>query len=198
MKQVLYVEDSATSQLLMRKYVAGMCELTITPSLRMALSMLTERKFDLLISDFLFPEGDALDLIQLARKNDATKDLPIIVISGSMDGALLSRVLKAGANEGLSKPLATEEFRAVVTRMLSAPYVRSLEQAISSVTCFQWAVRGTISQYCPELNLLFSAPTKDEVSKRMLVALQEQLAQGADIGYTNHEVVVTHVVQDGD
>lgn len=179
----------------MRKYIAGMCELTITPSLRMAMSLLTERTFDLLISDFLFPEGDALDLIQFSRKNETTKAMPIIVISGSMDGALLSRVLKAGANEGLSKPLATEEFRAVVTRMLSDPYVRSMERAISSITCFQWAVRGSISQYCPELNLLFTGATKDEVSKKMLAALQERLAQGADIGYTNHEVVVTHVVQ---
>jgi len=195
MKQVLYVEDSATSQLLMRKYVAGMCELTITPSLRMAMSLLSERKFDLLISDFIFPEGDALDLIQLSRKSEATKDMPIIVISGSMDGALLSRVLKAGANEGLSKPLATDEFRAVVTRMMSDPYVRSMERAICSVTCFQWAVRGSVSQYCPELNLLFTAATKDEVSKHMLAALQERLAQGADVGYTNHEMVVTHVVQ---
>jgi len=195
MKQVLYVEDSATSQLLMRKYVAGMCELTITPSLRMAMSLLSERKFDLLISDFIFPEGDALDLIQLSRKSEATKDMPIIVISGSMDGALLSRVLKAGANEGLSKPLATDEFRAVVTRMMSDPYVRSMERAICSVTCFQWAVRGSVSQYCPELNLLFTAATKDEVSKQMLAALQERLTQGADVGYTNHEMVVTHVVQ---
>jgi CheY-like chemotaxis protein len=195
MKQVLYVEDSATSQLLMRKYVAGMCELTITPSLRMAMSLLGERKFDLLISDFIFPEGDALDLIQFSRKSEATKDMPIIVISGSMDGALLSRVLKAGANEGLSKPLATSEFRAVVTRMMSEPYVRSMERAICSVTCFQWSVRGSVSQYCPELNLLLTGTTKDEVSKQMLTALQERLAQGADVGYTNHEMVVTHVVQ---
>lgn len=194
MKQVLYVEDSATSQLLMRKYVAGMCELTITPSLRMAMTLLGERKFDLLISDFIFPEGDALDLIQFSRKTEATKDMPIVVISGSMDGALLSRVIKAGANEGLSKPLATDEFRAVVTRMLSDPYVRSMERAICSVSCFQWSVRGSISQYCPELNLLFTGASKDEVSRRMLAALQERLAQGADVGYTNHEMVVTHVV----
>ncbi|MBK9990403.1 MAG: response regulator, partial [Verrucomicrobia bacterium] len=193
MKQVLYVEDSATSQLLMRKYVAGMCELTITPSLRMAATLLVERKFDLLISDFIFPEGDALDLIQFSRKSEATKDMPIIVISGSMDGALLSRVIKAGANEGLSKPLATDEFRAVVTRMMSDPYVRSMERAICSVTCFQWSVRGSISQFCPELNLLFTGASKDEVSKRMLAALHERLAQGADVGYTNHEMVVTHV-----
>lgn len=171
MKQVLYVEDSATSQLLMRKYLAGICELTITPSLRMAVSLLGERQFDLLISDFLFPEGDALDLIQQARKTDALKAMPIIVISSSMDGALLSRVLKAGANEGLSKPLNTAEFRNVVTRMLNEPYVRSMERAISSVTCFQWASRGVIFQYCPELNLTVSGQTKDEVSRQMQAAL---------------------------
>lgn len=197
MKQVLYVEDSATSQLLMRKYLAGLCELTITPSLRMAMSMLNERKFDLLICDFLFPEGDALDLIQLARKNENTKNTPIVVISSAMDGALLSRVLKAGANEGLSKPLNTGEFRGVINRMLTDPYVRSMDRAISSVTCFQWAKRGTIHQYCPELDLTVSGATKDEVTRRMQTALQDRLAQGAELGYTNHESLVTHVVQGG-
>jgi len=195
MKQALYVEDSATSQLLMRKYLAGLCELTITPSLSMASSLLAERRFDLMISDFLFPEGDALELIRQVRLIDAIKTMPVIVVSSSMDGALLSRVLKAGANEGMSKPLPTAEFRVVVMRMLEDPYVRSLERAICSVTCFQWATRGAVSQFCPELNLTVTGRTKDDVSKRMLAALQERLAQGTDLGYTSHEVVVTHVVQ---
>ncbi|MFT3782907.1 MAG: response regulator [Nibricoccus sp.] len=195
MKQVLYVEDSATSQLLMRKYLAGICELTITPSLRMAVSLLTERKFDLLISDFLFPEGDALDLIQTARRSEALKGMPVVVISSSMDGALLSRVLKAGANEGLSKPLNTAEFRLVVTRMLSDPYVRSIDRAICSVTCFQWAIRGMVYQFCPELDLKVSATSKEEVTKLMQTALHDRLAQGAELGYTNHESLVTHVIQ---
>jgi len=197
MKQVLYVEDSATSQLLMRKYLAGMCELTVTPSLRMAASLLSERSFDLLVTDFLFPEGDALDLMQQVRKTEAIKAMPIVVVSSSMDGALLGRILKAGANEGMSKPLATAEFRSVVMRMLDAPYVRSLEHEICSVACFQWVSRGIISQFCPELNLTVSGPTKGEVTQRMLAALQERLAQGVDIGYTTHEAVVTHVVQGG-
>jgi len=195
MKQALYVEDSATSQLLMRKYLAGLCELTITPSLSMASSLLAERRFDLMISDFLFHEGDALELIRQVRLIDAIKTMPVIVVSSSMDGALLSRVLKAGANEGMSKPLPTAEFRVVVMRMLEDPYVRSLERAICSVTCFQWATRGAVSQFCPELNLTITGRTKDDVSKRMLAALQERLAQGTDLGYTSHEVVVTHVVQ---
>ena len=197
MKQVLYVEDSATSQLLMRKYLAGICELTITPSLRMAVTLLADRRFDLLISDFLFPEGDALDLIQSARKTEALKAMPVIVISSSMDGALLSRVLKAGANEGLSKPLNTAEFRNVVVRMLNDPYVRSMERAICSVTCFQWMARGDVFQYCPELNLTLSGATKEEVTKQMQSAIQLRLSQGAELGFTNHESLVTHVVQGG-
>ena len=195
MKQVLYVEDSATSQLLMRKYLAGLCELTVTPSLRMAHSLLAERRFDLLVTDFLFPEGDALELIQRVRRLEPTKEMPIIVVSSSMDGALLSRVLKVGANEGISKPLATAEFRSAVLRMLEAPYVRSLDHAICSVACFQWTMRGVVSQLCPELNLTISGPTKEDVTARMFAALKARLAEGNDFGYTTHEAVVTHVVQ---
>src|SRR5882757_2446492 len=193
MKQVLYVEDSATSQLLMRKYLVGLCDLTITPSLRMAISLLAERHFDLLISDFLFPEGDALDLIHHVRRTETLKDMPVIVISSSLDGTLLSRVLKAGANEGMSKPLNTAEFRAIVTRMLTLPYVRSLDHALTGVSCFQWVSRGTVSQFCPELNLLLTGPSKDDVAKRMLGAIQERLAQGTELGYTSHEAIVTHI-----
>jgi CheY-like chemotaxis protein len=195
MKQVLYVEDSATSQLIMRKYLADLCELTITPSLRMAVSHLAERRFDLLISDFLFPEGDALELIQQVRKMQATKAMPIIVVSSSMDSSMMSRVLKAGANEGLAKPLTMAEFRAVVIRMLEAPYVRSVEHAVSTVTCFQWTLRGVISQFCPELNITVSGKTEEDVSKLMQGALRDRFAQGTELGYTNHEIVVTHLVQ---
>jgi len=194
MKKVLYVEDSATSQLLMRKYLEGMCELTITPSLHTAEDLLTERSFDVLITDFLFPGGDAMDLIRHVRKTEATRALPIVVISSSMDGALLSRVLKTGANEGLSKPLVLAEFRAVVSRMFEAPYVHSLEHSVCSVPCFQWITHDAVFQFCPELNLTVSGPTKDAVTRQMVTALQDRLAQGVDLGYTNHEEVVTHVL----
>lgn len=194
MKQVLYVEDSATSQLLMRKYLVGLCELTITPSLRMAMSMLSERRFDLLIADFLFPEGDALDLIHQVRSAETLKNMPIVVISSSMDGTLLSRVLKAGANDGAVKPIHVEDFRQTVTRMLEAPYVRSPDATLTGVTCFQWASQHMIYQYCPELNVTVSASTAEGASVRMVAALKERIAQGAQVGYINHECVVTHVV----
>ena len=43
MKNVLYVEDSATSQSLMRKHLNGLCDLVVTASLPKAAALLEER-----------------------------------------------------------------------------------------------------------------------------------------------------------
>jgi len=56
-------------------------------------------------------------------------------------------------------------------------------------------MRGIIFQFCPELNLTVSGATKEEVTRQMQTALQDRLAQGTELGYTNHEALVTHVVQ---
>ena len=195
MKQVLYVEDSATSQLLMRKYVSGLCELTITPSLRTAQSLLESRPFDLLIADFLFPEGDSTALIQHVRETENLKSMPIVVVSSSLDAVLLYRVLKAGANEGLCKPLKTSEFRSIVERMLHTPYTRELDRSMLGVCCFQWLSGNRVFQFCPELNLTLSASTKEEVSKEMLLALQKKAAEGGELGAITQEMVIMHTVQ---
>ncbi|MDX2186545.1 MAG: response regulator [Opitutaceae bacterium] len=195
MKKVLYVEDSATSQLLMRKYLNAACELAITASPRAAMGILEQSTFDLIITDFMFPDTDATELIVSLRKNTTPQSLPIIVVSGSMDLTLLSRMLKAGANDGMAKPLNTAEFRAMVERMLHEPYIRTLERSITSVNCFQWASKGVYFEYCPELDLKLSAETREEVTKLMLAALQDHAGRGTPLGFTTHERQVTHTVQ---
>ncbi|WP_404425181.1 PleD family two-component system response regulator [Nibricoccus sp. IMCC34717] len=195
MKKVLYVEDSATSQLLMRKYLNAACELTITASPKAARDVLSATSFDLIITDFMFPDTDATELIVTLRKTTTPQSLPIIVVSGSMDLTLLSRMLKAGANDGMAKPLNTVDFRAMVERMLVEPYIRTLERSITSVNCLQWAAKGVYFEYCPELDLKVSAETKEEVARLMVSALQEHATRKLPLGFTTHERVVTHTVQ---
>jgi CheY-like chemotaxis protein len=195
MKQVLYVEDSATSQLLMRKYLQAACELTITPSPRSGIALAEARAFDLVITDYLFPEGDALDLITRLRRTKNARQLPIVVVSSSMDPALQNRVLKAGANDGMSKPLPTVEFRALIEQMLTDPYVRTPEKSVTSLPCFQWLLRGEHYEFCPELALQLSGPDRDEVSRRMSAAIREKLSSGTVLGFITHEKIITHVVQ---
>ncbi len=195
MKKVLYVEDSATSQLLMRKYLNNACDLTITASPQAALTLIGSTSFDLVITDFLFPDGDATDLIVDLRRKFTVTALPIIVVSGSMDLALLARLIKAGANDGMAKPLNIVEFRSMVERMTLQPYVRVLERAVSSVSCYQWSSQGQFFEYCPELDLKLAAPSREEVTRLMLSRLQEAAVSGTSLGYTTHEKPTTHLVQ---
>ena len=195
MKKVLYLEDSATSQLLMRRYLSGLCELVTAAELRVGAAMLQEQTFDLLISDFLFPDGDTTGLIHQVRRAEGTKDLPIIVVSSSMDEALMDRVLKAGANEALRKPLDAQQIRALVERMLTAPYVRKAEGSVTGVNCFQWATKEAVFQFCHELDLTLSGRTQDEVSRLMAAALKERAAQGAALGFAYQETVITHTLR---
>jgi two-component system phosphate regulon response regulator PhoB len=197
-KQVLYVEDSSTSQLIMRKYIEtmGLGELTIAPTPGAAIHLLDDTSFDLIITDYLFPSGDALELIRHIRRAPAHQLVPIIVISGSMDEALLSRVVKAGANDGLAKPLDASVVCNMVRCMLQAPYVRKLERSISTVSCFQWFDGQIYHEFCPELNLTLSDADIDPLKNRMMKALQEKSAQGHLMGYTNNERVVSYLIRD--
>lgn len=194
MKEVLYVEDSTTSQILMRRFLEGIAELTIASSLDAALQLLREHRFDLMIADYNFPEGNSVQLIQYVRSAPMHHKMPVIVVSSSMGAPMLTRILKIGANDGQAKPLKPADFRALVTRMLSAPYVRRLEHPVIDVSCFQWRSSLGIHQFCPELNLTITGPTIEDVTERMGAALNQPRASGVPMGNIGDELIVRHMV----
>jgi two-component system chemotaxis response regulator CheY len=195
MNEVLYVEDSTTSQLLMRKYLEGIAVLTIAASLDAAIQLLRERRFKLMIADYNFPEGNSLQLIQYVRTSPMHHQMPVIVISSSMDGPMLTRIVRAGANDGQVKPLRIAEFRAMVTKMLSAPYVRSLDHPVIDVFCFQWRSHLGVHQFCPELNLTVTGPTREDAADSMRAALEQYCGhEGVTLGGISDEVIVRHMI----
>jgi CheY-like chemotaxis protein len=195
MNEVLYVEDSTTAQVLMKKYLEGVASLTLATSLDAALQALRERRFNLMIADYNFREGNSLQLIQHVRSSPVHHQMPVIVISSSMDAPMLTRILRAGANDGQAKPLRVAEFRTLVMRMLTAPYVRSLDHPVIDVTCFQWRTHLGVHEYCPELNLMVTGSTKEEVVDLMCAALQQHCgSEGKAMGNTDDEIVVRHMI----
>jgi two-component system chemotaxis response regulator CheY len=195
MNEVLYVEDSTTSQVLMKKYLEGIVSLTLVPSLDGAIQLLREHRFKLMITDYHFPEGNSLQLIQYVRSSPVHHQMPVIVISSSMDGPMLTRVLRAGANDGQAKPLRIVEFRALVMQMLTAPYVRSIEHPVIDVTCFQWRTSLGVHEFCPELNLMVTGTTREDADDRMRAALQQECGhEGVMLGSISDELIVRHMI----
>lgn len=197
MKRILYIEDSVTSQLIVRRILSGPYDLSIAPTPRAGNVLLDQNGYDLVITDFLFPQADALDLIVPLRQKKSPTDVPIIAISSSMDAALVNRLLKAGVNACLAKPIKPTEFFSFVERMLAAPFVESYHNTVSTVNCFQWFARGEYHEYCPELEQHLSGADRNEVSNRMQALLLEHTGQGNPLGFTTQERIRSYLVQPG-
>jgi len=197
MKRILYIEDSVTSQLIVRRILSGTNEVVIAPTPRAGNALLEQNSYDLVITDFLFPQGDALDLIVPLRQTKSAMEVPIIAVSGSMDTALVNRLLKAGVNACHCKPLKPLEFRAFVERMLAEPFIEAYSNTVSTVNCFQWFAHGTYHEYCPELKQYLNGTDRNDLSNRMLALLQEHSGKGTPLGFTTQERVRSYLVQPG-
>jgi PAS domain S-box-containing protein len=62
---------------------------------------LESQQWDVIVSDYSMPNFSALDALKLARNTD--KDIPFIIISGSVGEDAVAAAMKAGAHDFLSK-----------------------------------------------------------------------------------------------
>jgi CheY-like chemotaxis protein len=195
MKRILYVEDSLTAQIIARRILGESYELSIAASPRMGNTLLQQGHYDLVITDVMFPQGDGLDVIVPLRQRKTALDIPIIAISGSMDTALANRLLKAGVNACLAKPINPLQFRTLVDRLLTTPFVESHTHLASTVYCFQWFEQGEYHEYCPELKIHLTGLERPALSDRMLQAITDHVAHGEPVGFTSQERVHAYRIE---
>ena len=67
-------------------------------------------KVDLLITDYEMPIMNGYYFTKEVRENFSVEELPILVFSGTKDKYMISRFLKLGVNDFISKPFINEEF----------------------------------------------------------------------------------------
>ena len=74
-----------------------------------------EQDFVIILMDVQMPEMDGFETIELIRKNEKLKHIPIIFLTASMDNAMqISRGYQAGAVDYMIKPLSPEILKAKV------------------------------------------------------------------------------------
>lgn len=90
---------------------------------REALAKLSERRYDLCLTDMRMPDGDGLEVVQYISRNNMDVPVAVITAHGNMENAIT--VLKAGAFDYLAKPLSLEQLRALVKSALNLPAPRA-------------------------------------------------------------------------
>ncbi len=95
-----------------------------------ALTLLEQGLPELVLTDLQMPRMDGLSLLSELRSRDATRHLPVIMLSGCGEVALRVAALDLGANDFLDKPPRLEELFARVRSLLrSARETRAWREA---------------------------------------------------------------------
>ncbi len=81
-------------------------------SVQEATKLLTERRFDVVITDMRLPDGLGLELLQRIKAEQRAERCVVITAYGSAENAVES--LKAGAFDYLTKPVDLKQFRTVI------------------------------------------------------------------------------------
>ena len=88
-------------------------------NVREALQQLDKKHYSLCLTDMRLPDGDGLGVVRHISAHHPDVPVAVITAHGNMENAI--SVLKAGAFDYLSKPVALEQLRALVKAALKLP-----------------------------------------------------------------------------
>ncbi len=75
---------------------------------------------DLILCDIMMPECDGYQVLSEVRANEATRKVPLVMMSAKVDQATLREVVEMGASDYLAKPFTMPELLMVVRRCLDS------------------------------------------------------------------------------
>ncbi len=107
-----------------------------------ALAEIQKANFDAVVTDITMPGQNGLDLLAQLQESNATKEIPVIILTGLDETDLKRRALEMGAFDLLNKPVVAEDLIARLQSVLLLKahqdelkeYQKTLEQAVRDRT----------------------------------------------------------------
>jgi two-component system, chemotaxis family, chemotaxis protein CheY len=118
---ILVVDDSAlTRKAILR--IIGMLDLDVGEILEAGDGADAIEKMngpisiDLVLADLNMPKMGGIEMIYRMRGDEATKSIPVVIVSTESSTTRIEGLLADGANDYLHKPFTPEQIREVLTR----------------------------------------------------------------------------------
>lgn len=120
-KKILVVEDNLQN----RKLVCDLLmvkgyDICQASTAEVALQLIREQVPDLILMDVQLPGMDGLTLTRKLREDPATRDIIIIALTASAMKGDQEKVLEAGCDGYITKPIDTRAFPNTIARFLSS------------------------------------------------------------------------------
>jgi two-component system chemotaxis response regulator CheY len=118
--RIMTVEDSATMRRIIKNTLKrlGYEDVIEAENGQVALAKLATDKVDFVITDWSMPEMNGLDFILEVRKNDATRKLPVLMITTVAEREDIITALQAGVNSYIVKPFDADTLKAKIEQVL--------------------------------------------------------------------------------
>jgi CheY-like chemotaxis protein len=129
-RRILYIEDNFSNVTLVEQMLAERPALELLTAVqgRVGLELARKHEPDLILLDLHLPDLPGWQVLGQLKADQATRDIPVVVISADATAPQIKRLLSAGASAYLPTPLDIAEFFRVIDETLS-PAEAGKEQA---------------------------------------------------------------------
>ena len=133
--RLLIVDDEPTNIHILSNILSGDYEIRAANNGQRAIEAAKSQAPDLILLDMIMPGLDGLQVCKLLQEDEATKDIPVIIVTSMSDPANEELGLRAGAVDYISKPVSPPIVKArVKIHLQNRLTVRFLEGLLSSQT----------------------------------------------------------------
>ncbi len=117
---VMVVEDNEKNRKLMRVILKAKGYNVVEAATgEEALGILKNQKPDIILMDIQLPGIDGITLIKQIKTDAATKDIPILAVTAYAMKGDEQKIMAAGSDGYLSKPINTQELPAIIEKYLN-------------------------------------------------------------------------------
>lgn len=115
---ILIVDDTPMMLKTLKEYLHGEYDVATAVSGKIALKFLERKKTDLILLDYEMPDENGPEVLEKLRANDATKDIPVIFLTGVSDRKKIQEALALKPQSYLLKPIDREKLIDAITKAI--------------------------------------------------------------------------------
>lgn len=130
-KKIVIVDDYEESCKLLSEILSVEFDCSYTSDSSIAFSLIKERRPDLILLDYKMPGIMGVDVCRMIREDDATKNIPIIFVSGAATIDERIKAFETGADDFISKPFHVKELILRIKARLADKMIETASELIA-------------------------------------------------------------------
>lgn len=117
-KHVLVVDDDPLMLKMIKEHLRGRYDVATAASGKIALKFLEKKKTDLILLDYEMPSEDGPAILEKLHANDATKDIPVVFLTGITERSKIQKALLQNPQGYLLKPIDRDKLLEIIEKFV--------------------------------------------------------------------------------